>query len=55
MFDKKLKPIYAGRVLVNKTALENPTVMAVLAEMSERNFEPQRINNYGVWYISDRH
>ena len=55
MFDKQLKPIYAGRVLVNKTALENPTVMAVLAEMSERNFEPQRINNYGVWYISDRH
>ena len=55
MFNDKLQPIYDGKVLVNQTALENPVVQSVLKEMSLRNFEPQRINNYGVWYISDRH
>ena len=55
MFDNKLQPIYDGKVLVNQSALENPVVQSVLKEMSLRNFEPQRINNYGVWYISDRH
>ena len=55
MFNDKLQPIYDGKVLVNQTAMDNPVVQAVLKEMSLRNFEPQRINNYGVWYISDRH
>ena len=55
MFNDKLQPIYNGRVLVNQSAMDNPVVQAALAEMSKRNFEPQRINNYGVWYISDRH
>ena len=55
MFDKNLKPIYDGKVLVNQSALENPVVQAALKEMSKRNFEPQEINRYGVWYISDRH
>ena len=55
MFDNKLQPIYNGRVLANKSAINDPVVQAVLKEMSLRNFEPQRINNYGVWYISDRH
>ena len=55
MFDKKLQPIYDGKVLVNQSAMDNPIVQSALAEMSKRNFEPQRINNYGVWYISDRH
>ena len=55
MFNKDLTPIYDGRVLVNQTAMDNPEVKAALAEMSQRNFEPQRINKYGVWYISDRH
>ena len=55
MFDKNLKPIYDGKVLVNQSALENPVVQAALKEMSKRNFEPQEINNHGVWYISDRH
>ena len=53
--NEKLQPIYEGKVLVNQSALENPVVQSVLKEMSLRNFEPQRINNYGVWYISDRH
>ena len=55
MFDNKLQPIYDGKVLVNQSAMDNPVVQAALKEMSKRNFEPQRINNYGVWYISDRH
>ena len=55
MFNDKLQPIYNGRVLVNQSAMDNPVVQAALAEMSKRNFEPQRINKYGVWYISDRH
>ena len=55
MFNDKLQPIYDGKVLVNESALENPVVQSVLKEMSLRNFEPQRINNYGIWYISDRH
>ena len=55
MFNDKLQPIYDGKVLVNQSALDNPVVKAALAEMSKRNFEPQEINKYGVWYISDRH
>ena len=55
MFDNKLQPIYDGKVLVNQTAMDNPVVQSALKEMSLRNFEPQRINNYWVWYISDRH
>ena len=55
MFDNKLQPIYDGKVLVNQSAMDNPIVQSALAEMSKRNFEPQRINRYGVWYISDRH
>ena len=55
MFNDKLQPIYDGKVLVNQSAMDNPIVQAPLLEMSKRNFEPQRINNYGVWYISDRH
>ena len=55
MFNDKLQPIYDGKVLVNQTAMDNPVVQSALKETSLRNFEPQRINNYGVWYISDRH
>ena len=55
MFNDKLQPIYDGKVLVNQTAMDNPVVQSALKEMSLRNFEPQRINRYGVWYISDRH
>ena len=55
MFNDKLQPIYDGKVLVNQSAMDNPVVQTVLKEMSLRNFEPQRLNAYGVWYISDRH
>ena len=55
MFNDKLQPIYDGKVLVNQSAMDNPIVLSALKEMSKRNFEPQEINRYGVWYISDRH
>ena len=55
MFDSQLRPIYDGKVLANQTAMDNPVVKATLDAMAKRNFEPQRLNNYGVWYISDRH
>ena len=55
MFDKKLQPIYDGKVLVNQTAMDNPVVQSVLKEMSLRNFEPMPQPNAGTWYISDRH
>ena len=55
MFNDKLQPLYDGKVLVNQTAMDKPGVQSALNEMSLRNFEPQRINTYGVWYISDRH
>ena len=55
MFNDKLQPIYDGKVLVNQSAMNDPIVQAALKEMSKRNFEPQEINNHGVWYISDRH
>jgi hypothetical protein len=35
--------------------MQDPAVKAALDAMSKRNFEPQEINRYGVWYISDRH
>ena len=47
MFNDKLQPIYDGKVLVNQSAMDNPIVQSALAEMSKRNFEPQRINKYG--------
>ena len=55
MFNDKLQPIYDGKVLVTQSAMDNPVVLSVLKEMSLSNFEPQRLNAYGVWYISDRH
>ena len=55
MFNDKQQPIYDGKVFVNQSAMDNPIVQTALAEMSKRNFEPQRINKYGVRYISDRH
>jgi len=55
MFDSQLKPYFGGAVLANEAAMADPVVIAALKSLEKRNFEPQRINNYGVWYISDRH
>ena len=54
MFDNKLQPIYDGKVLVNKSAMKDPVLMAVLADMAKRDFEPIE-HPTGRWYISDRH
>ena len=54
MFDKQLKPIYEGRVLVNESAMKAPVLMAVLADMAKRDFQPLE-QPTGRWYISDRH
>ena len=55
MFNDKLQPIYDGRVLANKSAINDPVVQAVLKDMSLRNFEPMPQPLAGTWYISDRH
>ena len=54
MFDNKLQPIYDGKVLVNKSAMQDPVLMAVLADMAKRDFEPIE-HPTGRWYISDKH
>ena len=55
MFNKDLTPIYDGRVLVNKSAMQDPVIQAVLADMAKRNFEPLPTPTGGYWNISDRH
>ena len=55
MYNKDLTPIYDGRVLVNKSAMQDPVLMAVLADMAKRNFEPLEQPTGGTWWISDRH
>ena len=55
MFDNKLQPIYDGKVLANKTAMNDPVVQAVLKEMSLRDFQPLPQPMAGTFYISDRH
>ena len=55
MFNKDLTPIYDGRVLVNKSAMKDPAVVAALQAMAARNFEPLPTPTGGYWNISDRH
>ena len=54
MFDNKLQPLYDGRVLANKSAMNDPVVQAVLKDMQARNWEDLP-HPTGRWYISDRH
>ena len=54
MFDNQLRPYYQGRVLMNESALNDPTIIAVLDEMALRNFKDRPRPNAGTWYISDR-
>ena len=54
MYNKDLTPIYDGRVLVNKSAMQDPVLMAVLADMAARDFGPLPTVT-GHWNISDRH
>ena len=55
MTNNKLKPMFNGAVLMNETAMQDKAVMAALTAMSKRNFEPQRLNAYGVWSVSYTH
>ena len=55
MFDKQLKPMYQGRVLMNDSAINDPVLIAVLDEMALRDFKDRPQPNAGTWYISDRH
>ena len=54
MFDNKLQPLYDGKVLVNQSAMKDTVLMAVLADMAKRDFQPLE-HPTGRWYISDRH
>ena len=38
MFNKDLTPMYDGRVLMNKTAMQDPTVKAALDAIAKINF-----------------
>ena len=50
-----LRSYCGGRILANKSAMNDPTVLAVIKDMEARNFEPLPRPNEGTWYISDRH
>ena len=54
MFNEKLQPYFDGRVLANKSAMNDPIVQAVLKDMQARNWE-DRTHPTGHWWISDRH
>ena len=55
MFNSDLTPMFDNRVLMNESAIKDPVVMAAMHDMAKRDFKPQEINRYGIWYISDRH
>ena len=54
MFDNQLRPYFDGRVLANKSAMQDPAERALLASMAMRNYEPLPTPLAGVWNISDR-
>ena len=55
MFNKDLTPMFDGRVLMNKSAMQDPVLMAVLHDMAKRDFEPLEQPTGGTLWISDRH
>ena len=54
MFNSDLTPMFDGRVLMNESAMNDPIIMAVLAEQAKTNFEYKPTPS-GSWNISDRH
>ena len=54
MYDKNLKPMFDGAVLMNEAATKDKAVMAALTALAEDNFT-YRSHPSGTWYISDRH
>ena len=55
MFNSDLTPMFDNRVLMNESAIKDPVVQSAMHDMAKRDFKPQEINRYGIWYISDRH
>ena len=54
MYDKNLKPLFDGAVLMNEAATKDQAVMAALTALAEDNFT-YRSHPTGCWDISDRH
>ena len=55
MFNKDLTPMFDGRVLMNKSAMQDPVLMAVLHDMAKRDFEPREPPAGGTLWICERH
>ena len=53
MFNSDLTPMFDGCVMMNKSAMNDPIIMAVLAEQAQTNFEYKSTPS-GTWNISDR-
>ena len=53
MFNSDLTPMFDGCVMMNKSAMNDPIIMAVLAEQAQTNFEYKPTPS-GSWNISDR-
>ena len=54
MYDKNLKPMFNGNVLMNEAATKDAAVMAALRSLQEQDWEC-RPHPTGSWNISDRH
>ena len=54
MYDKNLKPMFDGAVLMNETATKDKAVMAALRSLQEQNWE-FKSQQTGYWNISDKH
>ena len=53
MFNSDLTPMFDGCVMMNESAMNDPIIMAVLAEQAKTNFEYKPTPS-GSWNISDR-
>ena len=54
MYDKNLKPMFDGAVLMNEAATKDKAVMAALRSLQEQNWE-FKSHPTGHWNISDKH
>ncbi len=54
MYDKNLKPMFNGAVLMNEAATKDKAVMAALRSLQEQNWE-FKSHPTGYWNISDKH
>ena len=54
MYDKNLKPMFGGNVLMNEAATKDAAVMAALRSLQEQDWE-FKSHPTGHWNISDRH